>query len=71
MDDQVDRCSRVTGDYVIGTNRNKQLKFSDIPFQIDPDLVLPSLRLKTMRGFHAQLDSSGSFFLAKSERHIT
>lgn len=31
-----------TGDYVIGTNGNKQLKLSDIPFQIDPELVPPS-----------------------------
>lgn len=69
MDAQVDQCRRVITS--LGTDRNTQLNFSDIPFQINPDLVLPSLRLKTVRGFHAQLDSSGSFFLAKSERHIT
>lgn len=54
MEAKVDRYRRVTGDYVIGTDGNKQLKFGDIPFQIDPDLVLPYLRLKTTRSFHAQ-----------------
>lgn len=68
VDARVDGCWRVTGDYVTGTNRNKQLKFSDISFQIDPDLNLtpappsPPLRLKTACGFHAELDSSGSYF---------
>lgn len=41
MDVWVDWYWRVSGDYVIGTNGNKQLKLSDTPFQIDPELVPP------------------------------